>query len=82
MKEDLFRADRLFVTIDSVDRIEHLLPLGLEDNLMIGTDYSHSDPSANIAALREVEEWAESGRISEAAARKMLEDNPRAFYGL
>ena len=49
---------------------------------MIGTDYSHSDPSANIAALREVQTWADEGRISRTAARKMLEDNPRAFYGL
>lgn len=82
LKDDLFRADRLFVTVDAVDRVEHLIPFGLEDSLMIGTDYSHSDPSANIAALQEVRTWAEEGRISQTAARKMLEDNPRTFYGL
>ncbi|MDA1036008.1 MAG: amidohydrolase family protein [Chloroflexi bacterium] len=82
LKDDLFRSDRLFVTLDSVDRIEHLLPFGLEDSLMIGTDYSHSDPSANIAALQEVQTWADTGKISAAVASKILEGNPRSFYGL
>ncbi len=82
LKEDLFRTDRLFVTVDAIDRVEHLLPFGVEDSLMIGTDYSHSDPSANLAALQEVETWVNEGRISEAVARKILEDNPRTFYGL
>ena len=82
LKDDLFRNDRLFVTLDSVDKIEQLLPFGLEDSLMIGTDYSHSDPSANIAALQEVQTWANTGKISEAVASKILEGNPRSFYGL
>jgi predicted TIM-barrel fold metal-dependent hydrolase len=82
LKDDLFRNDRLFVTLDSVDKIEHLLPFGLEDSLMIGTDYSHSDPSANIAALQEVQKWADTGKITAAVASKILEDNPRSFYGL
>ena len=70
------------MTVDAIDRVEHRLPFGVEDSLMIGTDYSHSDPSANLAALQEVETWVNEGRISEAVARKILEDNPRTFYGL
>ncbi len=54
LKEDLFRANRLLVTVDVIDRVEHLLPFGVEDSLMVGADYSHSDPSANLAALQEV----------------------------
>ncbi len=34
------------VAIDPVGDIEYLLTLGTEDNLMIGTDYRHSDVSA------------------------------------
>ena len=82
LQKDLFRANRLFVAIDPVDDIEHLLKFGAEDNLMIGTDYSHSDVSANSNALAEVRVWAQEGRISETVARKILEDNPRTFYGL
>ncbi|MCY4582630.1 MAG: amidohydrolase family protein [Chloroflexi bacterium] len=79
---NLFRDNRLYVSIDPVDDVEYLLTLGTEDNLMIGTDYSHSDISANISALGEVRRWADSGMISNEAAGKILEENPMRFYGL
>jgi predicted TIM-barrel fold metal-dependent hydrolase len=82
LAKDLFRANRLFITIDAVDDVEYLLRFGLEDNLMIGTDYSHSDISANAGALDEVQSWARQGRISDTVAHKILQDNPAAFYGL
>jgi hypothetical protein len=49
---------------------------------MIGTDYSHTDISANLSALDEVRGWVEERRISNAQARKILESNSQAFYGL
>ena len=82
MAKDLFRQNRLFVAMDPVDDIEYLLKFGTEDNLMIGTDYCHSDPSANLAALEEVQRWADEGRITETVARKILETNAQEFYGL
>lgn len=82
LRRDLFRANRLFVAIDPVDDIEYLLTFGTEDNLMVGTDYCHSDVSANLDALAEVSRWAETGRISKDVARKILETNCREFYGL
>ncbi len=82
LPKNLFRENRLFVAIDPVDDIEYLLRLGAEDNLMIGTDYSHGDISANVSALGEVGKWVESEKISEAAGKKILETNPQNFYGL
>lgn len=82
LTKDLFRDNRLFVALDPVDDIEYLLTFGTEDNLMIGTDYCHSDPSANLAALEEVQRWAEAGKITETVARKILETNALEFYGL
>lgn len=79
---DLLRANRLFVAMDPVDDIEYLVQMGAEDNLMIGTDYGHGDISANTSALDEVRGWVESERITDAVARKILETNPQAFYGL
>jgi predicted TIM-barrel fold metal-dependent hydrolase len=80
--KDLLRTTRLFVAMDPVDDVEYLLQLGAEDNLMIGTDYSHGDISANVSALDEVRGWVESKRISQAVAKKILEVNPQTFYGL
>ncbi|MDE2836380.1 MAG: amidohydrolase family protein [Chloroflexota bacterium] len=82
LQRDLFKEDRLYVSIDPMDQIEHLLDFGTEDNLIIGTDYCHSDPSANLAALDEVKKWASEGRISDAVARKILETNAKEFYNL
>lgn len=82
VEPELFRANRVFVTIDPIDDIESLLKFGTEDCLMIGTDYSHTDISANLSALDEVRTWADQGRISKTQAHKILESNPQAFYGL
>ncbi len=82
LEPDLFRAGRVFITIDPIDDVESLLRFGTEDSLMIGTDYSHTDISANLSALDEVRSWAEEGRIGTAQAHKILETNPQAFYGL
>jgi hypothetical protein len=49
---------------------------------MIGTDYSHTDISANLSGLDEVRSWVGEGRISKAQAHKILETNSQAFYGL
>ena len=81
LTKDLFRTNRLFVALDPVDDIEYLLTFGTEDNLIIGTDYCHSDPSANLAALGEVQKWADEGKITQAAARKILEANAQELYG-
>lgn len=79
---DLFRANRLFITVDAADDIAYLLRYGLEDSLMIGTDYSHSDISANVGAMEQVNQWAREGAISQSVAEKILQDNPAAFYGI
>src|SRR5439155_1039166 len=67
---------------DPIDDIESLLQFGTEDNLMIGTDYSHTDISANLSGLDEVRSWVDEGRITKAQGHKILETNSQEFYGL
>jgi hypothetical protein len=81
-RETLFQQNRLYVTCQTVEDVPYLLQLGTEDHLMIGTDFSHADQSADIESLSTVRRWGEEGTISRDAARKILEDNPKAFYGL
>ena len=54
----------------------------MEDNLMIGTDYSHADQSAEIELWTSSSERGAKGEIPAAVARKIVDDNPRRFYGL
>jgi predicted TIM-barrel fold metal-dependent hydrolase len=82
LTQDLLRQNRLFITVDPVDDIEYLLKFGAEDNLIVGTDYGHGDPSANLAALDEVRSWVDDGKVTQDIARKILDTNARTFYGL
>ena len=52
------------------------------DNLMIGSDYTHRDPSKEHDFQKLLEERASRGEIPKTAVRKILYDNPKTFYGL
>jgi len=79
---DLFRKNRLYVTCQPHEDLAYLLRFGTEDHLMIGTDFSHADQSAEIEAINILRRMGEEGRITREQARKILEDNPAAFYGI
>ena len=53
-----------------------------EDHLMIGTDYTQADQSAEIEAHRVVMERGEKGEIPLPAAQKIVDDNGHGVYGL
>lgn len=82
LKQDLFRRNRFYVACDSTDDIPYILQFGTEDSLLVGTDYSHADQSAELEALDIIEQRAASGAFSAEVARKIVQDNPRCFYGL
>jgi predicted TIM-barrel fold metal-dependent hydrolase len=50
-----------------------------EDNIVIGTDYGHTDASSEVDAI---EVFRRNDAVSEAVKRKILDDNPRTAYGL
>ena len=47
--------------------------------LMIGTDYGHQDMSVELDSLRTL---GARGDLAPVATQKILDDNPRALYGL
>jgi predicted TIM-barrel fold metal-dependent hydrolase len=75
----LLKDNRVFVTCQNDDDIAYILQSFSEDNLLIGTDYGHSDNASEIEALRK---FQREGKVSQRVVEKMLDDNPRAFYGL
>jgi predicted TIM-barrel fold metal-dependent hydrolase len=79
---DLFRESRIYVACQTQDDLPYILQFGMEDNLLVGTDYTHADQSAELLALDIVEQRGAEGEIPAEVARKILEDNPRRFYGL
>jgi predicted TIM-barrel fold metal-dependent hydrolase len=80
-KSGFLAHNRFYVSCDTEDDLPYLLQFG-EDNLFIGTDYSHADASAELGAHRVLIERADRGELSAAAVRKITSDNARRFYGL
>src|SRR5581483_2871824 len=81
-KTGFLAHNRFYVTCDTEDDIAYLLEYGAEDYLMLGTDYSHVDQSAELQAHQGLMDQAKAGAFSEAAAVKIVDLNARRFYGL
>jgi predicted TIM-barrel fold metal-dependent hydrolase len=82
-KTGFLKHHNFFVTCDTDDDIPMLVEeFGAEDNLIIGTDYGHRDPSHELAAHQVVTNMARRGEITEDVARKITSDNGRRLYGL
>jgi predicted TIM-barrel fold metal-dependent hydrolase len=79
MPASLLHDNRIYVACETTDDLGYVVSYAGEDNLVIGSDYGHADTSAEIEALRRVRE---EGKLSRAVVDKMLDDNPRALYGL
>ncbi len=81
-RSDLFRRCKFFVACDTTDDIPYILSFGTEDSLMIGTDYTHADQSAELRALDVIDGKAALGEITVDIAAKITDRNPRRFYGI
>lgn len=79
---ELFERRNLYVVCQSHEDLPYLLGFGLENRLMVGTDYTHADQSSEIQALTFVEQRALNGDIPMSVVEKMFDANPRRFYGL
>ena len=76
--DNIFAENRIWVTCQTDDDIGYLVEYAGEDNLLIGTDYGHTDQSSEIEALRI---FQEQGTVDPDIVSKILDANPRAVYG-
>jgi predicted TIM-barrel fold metal-dependent hydrolase len=79
---NVFRDNRIYITCQVDEDLPYVLRCVGEDNLMVGSDYTHRDPSMELEFRKELEKRAAKGDIPERAIQKILYDNPKAFYGL
>ena len=76
---DALAANNMWVACENTDDLPYVLSHAGEDCLMIGTDYGHHDPSSELNAIHLLRH---DKRITAEAVKKILEINPRKFYGL
>jgi len=76
---NLLKELRLYVTCQNDDDLPYVLKYAGEDNLVIGSDYGHADNATEMEALRHLKERTD---VDDRIKKKILEDNPKALYGL
>ncbi len=77
-----FEGNRVYVTCEVDENFPMLLQYISEDNLLVGSDYTHNDPSREKEFISRLRDQAHRGAISETIVKKILWDNPKAFYAL
>lgn len=76
---DPLRDNRMYVACEVTDDLPYVLRHAGPDNIVIGTDYGHHDPSSEINAIHLLRQ---DSRIDGAVANRILDGNARALYGL
>jgi predicted TIM-barrel fold metal-dependent hydrolase len=79
LPKDLLKTYNIYVACQVTDDLPIILPCAGEDNLVIGTDYGHTDTSSEIEALRLLKS---RGTIPTHVIDKILGANPARLYGL
>jgi hypothetical protein len=76
------RHHNLYVTCQVDEDLPYILTQTGEDNLLVGSDFTHGDSAQELDFRNRLGERADRGEISHDVVRKITEDNPKAFYGL
>jgi len=71
------KDNNIWVTLEIADDIPYLIDQVGDDNFVIGTDYGHTDTSAQIEALRML---SEDPKIAASSIEKILDPNPTKLY--
>jgi hypothetical protein len=79
---DLVQLNNLYVTCQVDEDLPYHMQYTGEDRLLVGSDYTHPDPSEERYFERALQERADAGDIPPSAVRSITYDNGKAFYGL
>ncbi len=79
---DLLKANRMYISCQVDEDLPYLLRSTGEDNLLIGSDYTHNDAAQERDFVQLLQKQASAGTIPQSLVSKMTYDNPKTFYGL
>jgi uncharacterized protein len=79
---NLFRDNRVYITCQVDEDLPYILQYVGEDNLIVGSDYTHRDPSMELEFRKLLQQRVGEGELPQTAVQKILYDNPKRFYGL
>ena len=76
---NMMKDKRIYVTCQTNDDLPWVLKYAGEDNLIIGTDYGHTDPASQMDVMRI---FRDDGEIEPRIIDKIIYDNSKALYGI
>jgi predicted TIM-barrel fold metal-dependent hydrolase len=79
MPENVLKANNIYVACEVTDDIPYIIKYAGDDALMLGTDYGHHDPSAEINAFTLIQRRND---LTPEQRQKIVDLNPRSLYGL
>jgi predicted TIM-barrel fold metal-dependent hydrolase len=82
LQSELLKSNRMYVTCQVDEDLAYILKFTGEDNLMVGSDYTHRDQSMEHDFPRLLQHRSDQGDIPQSAVQKILCDNAKTFYGL
>jgi uncharacterized protein len=80
--DNVFKANRMYVTCMVDEDLPYILKFIGEDNLIVGSDYTHADRTMEHDFERLLRDRVTRGEIPERLIQKILCDNAKATYGL
>jgi predicted TIM-barrel fold metal-dependent hydrolase len=79
LPQNILKENRMYVACEADDDLPFILNYAGEDNLVIGTDYSHADITTEMDAITHLQERTD---LEPRIVDKILDANPRALYAL
>ena len=80
--DSMYKENNIWITAQIDEDLPYLLPFIGEDNVLAGSDYTHQDAAQELGFVEALEARAAAGEITETCVRKIIHDNPKAFYGI
>jgi predicted TIM-barrel fold metal-dependent hydrolase len=79
---ELFERYRFYTACQTTEDLPYIMKYTGEDHLVIGTDYTHADQSADIEAIAGIKRMGDEGFITPEQAAKITGENAVRLYGL
>src|SRR5207249_4473564 len=79
---DVVRLNKFYITCQVDEDLPYIMQYTGEDHLLVGSDYTHPDASAEMDFAKMLQERADRGEIPQSAIQRIAHDNGCIFYGL
>jgi predicted TIM-barrel fold metal-dependent hydrolase len=83
LRQNILRDNNMFVTCQVDEDLGYITRVaGGEDNILVGSDYTHADQSMERDFQLLLRDRAKKGDITKPGLEKILYDNPKRLYAL